>query len=58
VKIKLLVSVAGVWKGDGFSYNLGDVVEVETALAQDLVKAGHAETVKPPPKRTQRKKKA
>ena len=49
MKIKILVSCSG----DKFSYSSGQTVDVEAAIAKDLIAAGYAEevkTVKPPVK--------
>jgi hypothetical protein len=45
-KITLLQSVAGITPtGDTFGYAAGDTVDVEDAVAKDLVGAGYAERV-------------
>ena len=42
MKIQILVSCAGI----DFSFAAGEITEVSTELAKDLIKAGYAEEVK------------
>lgn len=42
MKIQILVSCAGV----DFAYTEGEVTEVSTELAKDLIKAGYAQEIK------------
>ena len=42
VKVKILTSLAG----NGFSFKVNDVVEVESDFASQLINAGYAEEVK------------
>lgn len=43
MKIQILVSCAGI----DFAYTEGEVTEVSTELAKDLIKAGYAQEIKP-----------
>jgi hypothetical protein len=47
MKIKINVSLAGIHEGKAFSFTAGEIVAVPDELAKDLLKAGHAESVKP-----------
>jgi hypothetical protein len=56
MKIKIKRNIAGRFEDNGFSYQAGDVVAVPDELAKDLIQAGHAETVKPAPRITVKKR--
>ena len=47
MKIEILRSIAGVFSGEPYGYNVGDRVAVPDALAKDLIKAGHAKSAAP-----------
>jgi hypothetical protein len=41
VRVKILTSLSGV----GFSYKIGELVEIEKSFADELIKVGFAELV-------------
>jgi hypothetical protein len=47
-KVRILQNVPGVFGGETFFYQKGDVHDLPDALADDLIRGGHAEILAAP----------
>lgn len=51
MKVKILKNIVGI----DFSYTVGEEVNLKKELAEDLIRAGHAEAIKSAAKRKSKK---